>query len=80
MQKNRYGSSIKNNSNLTNKDIKKYLSISAEASHLLSTATDKLNLSARRYFKILKVSRTIADLEGSETILPSHISEALQYR
>lgn len=43
-------------------------------------ASEKLNLSARSYFKIVKISRTIADLDNNSDILPSHISEALQYR
>lgn len=79
-QLNRYNSSTKNNSHLTNPEIKKYLALSPAVRQLLETATDRLNLSARSYFKVIKVARTIADLESSPDIEPHHVSEALQYR
>jgi magnesium chelatase family protein len=80
LQKKRYKSSTIYNSSLNNSQIKKYANLSSEAKSILLNATDKLSLSARAYFKIIKVSRTIADIEGKMTILPRHISEALQYR
>ena len=52
----------------------------AEGERLLEVAVDKLGLSVRVYSRVLKVSRTIAGLEGSEEIQPAHISEAIQYR
>jgi magnesium chelatase family protein len=79
-QRNRYNSSIKNNSNITNRELKHYIPLSTTVQQLLSTATDRLSLSARSYFKVIKVARTIADLEKSETITTAHIGEALQYR
>ncbi len=80
IQKSRYKSSIKNNSNLTSREMKKYLVLSAEARELLEKATERLQLSARSYFKVIKVARTIADLDASQDIGAQHIGEALQYR
>jgi magnesium chelatase family protein len=62
------------------KQIREYCKLSEESMQLLKTAMEKLNLSARAYNRILKVSRTIADLEGENNILAHHISEAIQYR
>ena len=80
LQHKRYNCSNLYNSMVKSSDLKNKFSISPEAENLLNLATSKLNLSARSYLKILKVSRTIADLDSSKDIKPSHISEALQYR
>lgn len=68
------------NAQMNVKQIKKYCKLSEESNLLLKNAMEQLNLSARAYDRILKVSRTIADLEGSTEISTSHISEAIQYR
>ncbi len=68
------------NSEMSTKDIKELLNLSDEAKMILKQAMRTLSLSARSYNKVLKVSRTIADLEVSEGIEASHILEALQYR
>jgi len=68
------------NAQMNTKLIKKYCALNDEAKELLKLAMTELGLSARAYDKILKVSRTIADLARSETILAEHISEAVQYR
>ncbi len=65
---------------MVTKDIKRHCAVKEGAKKLLETAINKLGLSARAYSRILKVGRTIADLEGSEEIQPAHISEAIQYR
>jgi len=80
IQNNRYNNSTIYNASLTNRDVKKYAPLSIEAKKLLLTASNKLALSARSYFKIIKIARTIADLAGEADISTSHISEALQYR
>ena len=80
IQKLRFGRSAYYNSSMTNRDIKKYAMLSPEAKSLLLVAAERLKLSARGYFKVIKLARTIADLDGKTDIIPDHISEALQYR
>lgn len=62
------------------KQIREFCQLSEESKTLLKTAMEQLNLSARAYDRILKVSRTISDLANEPSILPNHISEAIQYR
>jgi magnesium chelatase family protein len=71
---------IFNNADMGSKEIRQFCKLDSSSSELLKMAMTKLGLSARAYDRILKVSRTIADLENSENILPQHISEAIQYR
>jgi len=80
IQQKRYNSCTKYNSSANMKDVKSVFMLDNPAKNLLDTATSKLDISARSYLKILKVARTIADLDNSKTIKMSHISEALQYR
>ncbi|CAI8348399.1 MAG: Competence protein ComM [Flavobacterium sp. SCGC AAA160-P02] len=68
------------NAQMTVKHIRQFCKLSDESNSLLKTAMEKLNLSARAYDRILKVSRTIADLSKEKDIQPHHISEAIQYR
>jgi magnesium chelatase family protein len=68
------------NAQMGTRDIRRYCSVKPEAEKLLEVAINKLGLSARAYSRVLKVSRTIADLEGSAEIQPAHVSEAIQYR
>lgn len=68
------------NSEMNNTDIKKYCALTPEGLDLLKMAISSLNLSARGYHRVLKLSRTIADLALSENIQAEHIAEALQYR
>ena len=68
------------NAHMTQKQIKEFCVATDEGKTLLKTAIEQLNISARAYDKILKISRTIADLACEEKILPEHISEAIQFR
>jgi magnesium chelatase family protein len=68
------------NAQMGSKLLKEICIINQVGQNLLKTAMDRLNLSARAYDRILKVSRTIADLAGSNDIRPEHLAEAIQYR
>ena len=68
------------NAQMSVKHIREFCKLNEESKNLLKTAMERLNLSARAYDRILKVSRTIADLEGVEGISSTHIAEAIQYR
>jgi magnesium chelatase family protein len=68
------------NAQMSSKQLKEICGISTAGQQLLKAAMEKLNLSARAYDRILKVSRTIADLAACETIQPEHLAEAIQYR
>lgn len=81
VQKNRFArQKIFVNSEMGNKEIEKYCELENSSLALLKEAVYKLSLSPRAYFRLLKLSRTIADLEKSENIRTEHVAEALQYR
>ncbi|MEA3443723.1 MAG: magnesium chelatase, partial [Bacteroidota bacterium] len=68
------------NAQMNTKLLRKHCQIDEEGQALLKTAMEKLGLSARAYDRILKVSRTIADLEKNDKIQADHLAEAIQYR
>ncbi len=81
LQYNRYkGTGIYKNSDLTPSLIKKYCILTDDAKDALKNSFDKLNITGRGYTKVLKIARTIADLEKSELITKLHVLEAIQYR
>ncbi|MCX8478272.1 MAG: ATP-binding protein, partial [Chitinophagales bacterium] len=81
IQQNRFvGKGLYANAQMSAAQLKEYVQLDEACASLLRQAMQRLSLSARAYDRILKVTRTIADLEGSENILPQHIAEAIQFR
>jgi len=70
----------RHNADMTHRQIRRYCALDGQGQSLLKAAVSELGLSARAHDKILRVARTIADLEGSGRILPEHLSEAINYR
>jgi magnesium chelatase family protein len=80
MQKARYSAQGKTNSDLSPRELEEKISLAPSVREILEKAGERLNLSPRAFHRVIKVARTIADLEESGEILQSHILEALQYR
>ncbi len=79
-QKRYYNTKIINNASMSNNDVDLYCKLNPEVKDIIEMALKRLFISARSYYKILKVSRTIADLDNSESIEKKHILEALSYK
>lgn len=81
MQQERFaGKSIHSNAEMSNVDIEKLASIQEDAKQIAIRSTEKLKLSTRVYYRILRVARTIADIDTSPNVEVRHILEALSYR
>ena len=81
IQNKRFKNSNTNcNAKMTPSETRKYCVLSQEAEMMMKAAFESMSLSARGYDKILRVARTIADLDAQENILPQHVAEAVQYR
>ena len=80
VQHERYGENTKMNSAMSSNEVRKYCAICENGKRLLESASKKFNLSARGYTRILKVARTIADLDVCQMIKDEHLAEALSYR
>ena len=81
IQRARYaGDGTVSNARIGSKELREYCALSGECEELMREAFQSMNLSARSYDRILRVARTIADLEGAESIGSAHIAEAIQYR
>lgn len=70
----------RSNAEMTARDIESYINLSSDVETLLQDSAKKLKLSPRSYHRLIKVARTIADLESKEDVLPEHVLEAIQYR
>lgn len=79
-QKRFANTGIYTNAQMKNKHLKKFCHLTNEAALLLKQAVNTYNLSARAYFRLIKISQTIADLDGEKLITENHVAEALQYR
>jgi magnesium chelatase family protein len=71
---------IHTNARMSSRHIRQFCAVDAESAELLEKAMDRLGLSARAHARILKIARSIADLEESPEIRSSHVAEAIQYR
>jgi magnesium chelatase family protein len=81
IQQQRYGSDgVYGNAHMLPKHLRAHCRLDTASQRLLESAMARLGLSARGYDRVLKVARTIADLDGATTIGPAHIAEAIQYR
>jgi magnesium chelatase family protein len=81
IQKERFeNSKTVTNSEMSSQEIKEFCSLNSVCIELMKNAVSKFYLSARSYYRIIKVARTIADLESSPEIQPAYIAEAIQYR
>lgn len=74
------GTKLKSNSEMTTRDVKDFCKITEDCRMILTSAVATMDLTARSYFKVIKIARTIADLSGEKEISTTHIAEALQYR
>lgn len=79
-QYERFRSKLKQNATMSGEDLRRYCKLDSTGESLLDAASSKFSLSARAYSRILKLSRTIADIEGEELISSSHLAEAISYR